>query len=171
MYYRNRCSIRNQETEFEDLTVHATISFSAEKTEQLKEATLADPTLTALRKVILEGWPKEKRAVDPIIKHCWDFSETLSMYDDIIFKGEKVVIPSSMVTTILNSVHSGHRGAEACKRRAREAVYWPTMTKDIQDHVDKCQQCNETRPQHQKEPLLSQNVHDRGNTSLQIFLN
>ena len=53
------------------------------------------------------------------------------MYDDIIFKGEKVVIPFSMVTTILNSVHLGHRGAEACKRRAREVVYWPTMTKDI----------------------------------------
>ena len=88
---------RNQETEFENLTVHATIPFSAEKIERLKEATLADPTLTALRKVILEGWPKEKRAVDPIIKHYWDFSKRLSMYDDIIFKGEKVVIPSSVI--------------------------------------------------------------------------
>jgi hypothetical protein len=151
----------DQETEFEDLTVHATIPFSAEKSEQLKAATLADPTLTALRKIILEGWPKEKRAVDPSIKHYWDFSETLSIYDDIIFKGEKVVIPASMINTILNSVHSGHRGAEACKRRAREAVYWPTMTKDIQDHVEKCKPCNEAKPQHQKEPLLLQSPPTR----------
>ncbi|CAB4002906.1 Transposon Ty3-G Gag-Pol poly [Paramuricea clavata] len=151
----------DQETEFEDLTVHATIPFSAEKSEQLKAATLADPTLTALRKIILEGWPKEKRAVDPSIKHYWDFSETLSIYDDIIFKGEKVVIPASMINTILNSVHSGHRGAEACKRRAREAVYWPTMTKDIQDHVEKCKPCNEAKPQHQKEPLLVQSPPTR----------
>ena len=55
---------RDQETEFEDLTVHATNPISAEKTEQLKKATIADPTLTALRKVILEGWIKEKRAVN-----------------------------------------------------------------------------------------------------------
>ena len=66
-----------------------------------------------------------------------------------------------MITTILNAVHLGHHGAEACKRRAREAVYWPTMTKDIQDHVEKCQSCNEAKPQQQKEPLISHSVPTR----------
>ena len=149
------CLANTQETEIEDLTVHATISFSAEKSEQLKVATRADPTLEVLRKTILQGWPQHKRAVDPSVKHYWDFSETLSIYDDIIFKGEKIIIPASMTTTVLNAIHSGHRGAEACKRRAREAVYWPSMNKDIQDYVDKCKQCNKTKAQQQKEPLHS----------------
>ena len=38
---------KEQETELEDLIVHVTIPFSAEKAEQFKGATLADPTLTA----------------------------------------------------------------------------------------------------------------------------
>ena len=45
----------DQEIEDEDLIVHATIPFSAGKSQQLKAATLADSTLTALRKIVLEG--------------------------------------------------------------------------------------------------------------------
>ena len=79
----------------------------------------------------------------------------------ILYSGEKIVIPSSMITTILNAIHSGHRGAEACTRRAREAFYWPTITKDIQDHVEKCQSCNEAKAQQQKEQLMSHSVPTR----------
>ena len=35
------------------------------------------------------------------------------------------------------------------------------MTKDIQDHVEKCQSCNEAKPQQQKEPLISHSVPTR----------
>ena len=155
---RNRT---DPETHFEDLAVHITVPMSEDKKEQLKAATRVDPKLRQLCKMILEGWPEHKRQVDPSIKHFWDFSETLSIYDDIIFKGEKIVIPDSMINTILEAVHAGHRGVEACKRRAREVVYWPTMNGDIETCVQKCKQCNEVKLRHQKEPIISQRVPSR----------
>ena len=87
-----------------------------------------DPTLAALRKVITEGWPHHKNAVATDVRHYWDFREELSVYDDIIFKGEKIHIPEVMIPTVLDAIHAGHRGADASKRGAREVVYWPSMS-------------------------------------------
>ena len=66
-----------------------------------------------------------------------------------------------MIPTILDSIHAGHRGADASKRRAREAVYWPSMNAVVQRRIDKCARCNETRPRQQKEPLLPNNLPTR----------
>ena len=87
------CACLTDETtgtaELENLTIHLVIPFSQEKTSQLKTTTQNDPTLAALRYVITEGWPHDKNAVATDVRHYWDFREELSVYDDIICKGDK----------------------------------------------------------------------------------
>ena len=154
-------SDETMDTELENLTIHLVLPFSQAKTDQLKTATQNDSTLAALRKLIIDGWPHHKHTVATDIKHYWDFREELSVYDDIIFKGEKILVPKAMIPTVLDAIHAGHRGADASKRRAREAVYWPSMNTYIQRRIDKCAQCNEVRPRQQKEHLLPNSLPTR----------
>ena len=39
-------------------------------------------------------------------------------------------------------IHSSHLDIEKCKRRARDILYWPGMSSQIQDAVLTCATCN-----------------------------
>ena len=44
---------------------------------------------------------------------------------------------------MLQYVHEGHQGKERCLLRARNTVFWPKMTYDIQQLIEKCIICQE----------------------------
>ena len=50
-------------------------------------------------------------------------------------KGEQVIIPRAMQPEMLKIIHSSHLGMEKCKRRARDILYWPGMSTQIEDFV------------------------------------
>lgn len=68
-------------------------------------------------------------------------------------KGTRVVIPHSLQSEYLQILHKGHAGAGVTKRRACNAVFWLTMTKDIDKFVQSCSISNTLKPHQQKEPL------------------
>ena len=53
----------------------------------------------------------------------------------------------------LTLLHKGHPGPEATKRRARNVVFWMTMTKNIDNFVQSCSTCNALKTHQPKEPL------------------
>ena len=75
-------------------------------------------------------------------------------------KGDQLV-PDSMRAEMLQAIHQGHFGSEACKRRAREVLFWPKMSRDIEVEVKKCEVCNAHRNHQQKEPLLPHAIPQR----------
>ena len=74
-----------------------------------------------------------------------------------MYKGEKVVVPASLHSDYLRRVHMGHVGVESTKRRARDILYCPEMSKDIESRVRACSVCNSCKPHQQREPLK---MHD-----------
>ena len=44
---------------------------------------------------------------------------------------------------MLQYIHEGHQGNERCLLRARNTVFWPKMTYDIQQLIEKCMICQE----------------------------
>ena len=44
---------------------------------------------------------------------------------------------------ILQYIHEGHQGKEICLLRAKNTVFWPKMTYDIQQLIEKCMICQE----------------------------
>ncbi|CAB0011535.1 unnamed protein product [Nesidiocoris tenuis] len=52
-------------------------------------------------------------------------------------------------------------GIEKTKRRARQTVFWPAISSDIQNIVEACKLCQERRPSIQKEPLMNDPLPDR----------
>ena len=53
------------------------------------------------------------------------------MLDDVILYHDKVAIPTSLRSRVLQILHSAHQGVLAMESRARAIVFWPGTTKDI----------------------------------------
>lgn len=59
----------------------------------------------------------------------------------------QLVISSILVRKVLHYIHdaplTGHPGKDRYLRQARPAYRWPTMRKDIPEHINTCQTCAE----------------------------
>lgn len=120
-----------------------------------------DETLVKLRQVIEQGWPKEKSEVQNEIREYWDYREEMHVAEDLIFKGGRLVIRSSLRHEMLKKVHEGHQGMERCKMKARELLFWPRMMLQIEDMISRCSVCLTHRKANVREPLKPHNVPDR----------
>ena len=97
----------------------------------------------------------------PEARAYFSFREELTLQNGVVFKGERLVIPSSMREELKMKLHASHLGIQACLRRAREAFYWPNMNKDIEEFIGKCSVCNSYRQQQQKEPMIAHPIPSR----------
>ena len=64
------------------------------------------------------------------------------------------MIPINMNKDILSRVHCGHMGVVKCLQRAKDAVYWPGMSKDITGMILKCETCLNMHYSNAKEPIV-----------------
>ena len=135
-----------------------TMPFSDDRLSEIKVQTSSDPTLTTLKRVILEGWPESKSQCSPDIIEYWNIRDELSVANDIIYKGSKIVIPKCMRKNILAKIHEGHMGIEKCRKRGREVLYWPQINADIEQMVKNCSACLKYSAKKPAEPLLPHEV-------------
>jgi len=117
---------------------------------QIRSWTKRDPLLARVVKFIKEGWP-EVCAED--LKPFSSRKLELSVEDDCILWGSRVVVPPPGRSLILQELHEGHPGISRMKSLARMVVWWPGMDKDIEDKVKSCHDCQQDRPKPAPTPL------------------
>ena len=71
----------------------------------------------------------------------WNYREDLSMENGLITKGARLLIPSTLRKKVLEQIHDGHLGIEKCMLKARDSVFWPGISNDIHETVEKCRIC------------------------------
>ena len=76
----------------------------------------------------------------------------------LLLKGQRIIIPSLLRSTMKAIIHQGHTGIESCKNRARMSVYWPGINEQIEDLVSNCSLCLTYRNKQQKESLIQPTV-------------
>ena len=128
---------------------------------QIRSETSKDETLKRLRQVIIDGWPNTKQGCSPDITEYWNCRAELSVVEDIVYKGSKIVIPKSLRKAMLKKIHAGHLGIEKCRKRAREVMYWPRINQDVANEVSNCSTCLKYQASNPAEPLLPHPVPDR----------
>ena len=128
---------------------------------ELKKETASDPQLAKLTSTVKNGWPESLKETDPEIQEFSNFREQLIVHDDIVYKGEKIVVPTSLRPEYLKQIHQGHPGAEAMKNRVRDVFYWPSLSKDVDVLQSQCSVCNAYKRHQQKEPLRIHEVPAR----------
>ena len=67
----------------------------------------------------------------------------LSVESGLITCGYRIKVPKEMQPEMLQYIHEGHQGKGRCLLRARNTVFWPKMTYDVQELIERCIICQE----------------------------
>ena len=152
---------KGDQDDIENISMVEYLPISEERLKAIQQATECDEHLQMLKKVVLEGWPNDKQDVPIEAMPYFSYRDEISLQDGLLFRGERVIIPKSMRQEMKVRIHSSHMGIDACLRRARECLYWPNMSSEIQDYVATCAICSRYQTGHTKESLMSHDVPDR----------
>ncbi|KAI5707321.1 hypothetical protein M8J77_000189 [Diaphorina citri] len=68
-----------------------------------------------------------------------------TLVDGILFRKDRVVIPTSLRSQILAELHETHLGVTKMKQLSRRYVYWPNIDRDIERLVRSCEACATSR--------------------------
>ena len=117
----------------------------------MKKAAAEDTQYKQLYQQVVEGWPADPSDVPTDLREFTTFADELCVSDGLIFKGQRVVVPRGARDDILQRIHSSHIGINGCIRRAREAVFFPGITKAIKDLVARCEVCETYQHWHNSE--------------------
>jgi hypothetical protein len=126
--------------------------------QQVTEESLKDPSMMFLKEYIQNGLPEDRALTDESVQPFRQFADELECIEDILYRGNRVIVPKCMRRQMLEKIHSAHMGADSCIRRARQSVYWPNMTSDIRDYVGRCSTCSQYSTKQPYEPLQSHDV-------------
>ena len=146
---------------FEERVVHAmeaTAAMDADTLKTLKHATAADNVLQQVVAMHHNGWPNRRSSIATNLYQYWPMRTAISIRDEILMTGDKIVIPQSARQMMLDRLHLAHQGIQRMKAQARKVMYWPGMTHDIEHMVESCAPCQQLQPQNQKEPLIPHEV-------------
>ena len=114
---------------------------SKSKLSEFAMETSKDPVLQKLKNYVLNGWPDDRSCCKTILL----LPRGITVYEDVLLKCDRIIVPSSLRVEMRQKIHCGHLGVEKCKARARSTLYWPGMVGEIVDIVSNCGACMENR--------------------------
>ena len=101
----------------------------------------------------MEGWPHDKTALSEEVRQYFALRDELTTADDLLFRGDCIVVPKCLKRELMQRVHGSHLGNNACLTRDRECVYWPNMSSQPKDFISTCHSCREHDVRQTKEPM------------------
>ena len=104
----------------------------------LISATAAVATLQHAIAYCTISWPDNDLTLN--LKSYWHSCDLLAVLDNLILYNSKIVVPSLRQET-LTALHAGHLSVEKCCTRARQSVWWPKISTDIEHFISTCQIC------------------------------
>ena len=106
----------------------------------LSTAQLADKSLQEVMQYCREKWP-EKRKITDRLKLFWFIRSELSVHNNLLLRGNRIVILELLQQEVLGQLHAGHQGIVKCRNRARISVWWPNISKQLEQFIQKCPTC------------------------------
>ncbi|XP_038077199.1 uncharacterized protein K02A2.6-like [Patiria miniata] len=105
--------------------------------------------------MVITRWPSNKQEVPLCIREYWPYRDELATQNGIIFRGTRVVIPTNMRRDLIVRAHASHLGTQSTINKAREIMFWPHMSQELTEAIQKCPSCQEAQPANCKEPLMT----------------
>ena len=151
----SRASVHSDDSgadeEFKEINL--VLSVSDERYEEFQNETKTDPKLQAVLTMVKNGWPDTKVQVPVEAKLYWTFRDEVATADGLLFKGTRLIVPKSLRPEMLHQIHKSHLGIVKCRQRAREVLFWPGMSVEIEQMVINCSACADYAKKQPSEPL------------------
>ena len=137
------------------LSVCSVVIQSEEVMNKYQLATKQDEELQVVMRYIKEGWPSHRKACASRAKGYWNLRQSLSVVNEVVFYGSRLVIPVSLRNEVVVSLHSAHQGVTKVIQRASNSVFWPGLRKRLEEKCLSCDVCMQSERCQTKEPLRS----------------
>ncbi|GBN34992.1 hypothetical protein AVEN_206091-1 [Araneus ventricosus] len=122
------------------LSVLDSLPISDIKLQEISDANKSDPIVQELKPLLQCGWDSSK-GVSLSAKKYLQYEDELHFVVDLLLKLDLIVVPESMRREILNRLHEGHFGIVKTISMARTCVFWPGISEDIKEMLDKRPVC------------------------------
>jgi len=108
---------------------------------KIKQQIERDSILSKVKRYTKFGWPDflDNRSAD--LKPYFNRKNELSLKDNVLLWGNRVVIPSCFQSRVIEMLHSTHIGMSHIKSLTRQYVWWPKIDNDIEAKVKSCSTC------------------------------
>ena len=147
-----------------DVMVHSLVQhlpISVGKQEDIRRATSEDVAIQQVLSFVRNGWPNSKKSLPINLRQFWDLKDDLYEAEGIVFVGTRVYIPQQLRKEILDILHQSHLGIEKTRLQAREILFWPHMSQEIEDKIQHCAICQQHAAEQRKEKMIPHEVPNR----------
>ena len=97
-------------------------------------------------------WP-DKTALSREVQPFHSVAIELSVENGLLMRGCRIVIPTVLQSEMLCKIHEDHLGITKCRPRARQSVWWPGISKHLEEKVKNCLECSKNQMQG-AEPMM-----------------
>ena len=119
---------------------------------QIRSWTEKDLVLSRVLRFVRQGWPhRVEEGVQPYFRRRLE----LSVVDNCLLWGARVVVPRPGRRAVIEELHGGHPGIVRMKALARSYAWWPNMSEDLEKQVQECAHCQESQHLPAPAPLHS----------------
>jgi transposase InsO family protein len=132
-------SLQSETTAYINLVVES-IPATEKRLQEIRELQEKDPVCQKLAGFCRSGWP-EKRTLSADLKPYFCVSAQLSIANGLLLRGKRIIVPPPLRKTLLGKLHSGHQGITKCRERARQSIWWPGLSKQLEELVLNCPEC------------------------------
>ena len=133
-------------------TVMSCLPATEQRLTEIMQQQQEDEVCKQLKQYCQSGWP-DKYHVSETLKPYYSVSAELSIQHGILMRNNRIVIPPPLRKDMLDRLHTGHQGITKCRRRALQSVWWPGLSKQLEELVTNCAECCRSRSQN-AEPLM-----------------
>lgn len=111
---------------------------SNQQLERIAQHQREDETCQLLFKYSKQGWPDK---VQGTVKQYKSVAAEITIQNDLLMRGCRIIIPIALRMEILDKLHSGHLGLVRCRQRANQSVWWPGLGNQLQELILNCRTC------------------------------
>ena len=125
---------------------------STRQLERIKQHQEEDEVCRQVAAYCQSGWPS-KQAISGAVRLYHPVATELSVENGLLMRGNRIVIPAALRLEMLDKLHTGHQGISKCRERARQSIWWPGLSKQLEELVKCCSECCQAQNQ-RSEPLI-----------------
>ena len=108
---------------------------------QIRAWTSTDPVLSRVLELTRGGWAADTGDAAEELRPYRNRQAELSVENDCVLWGGRIVIPPQGRKIILSQLHEGHFGAARMKSFGRRYFWWPGLDRDVERVAADCQSC------------------------------
>ena len=115
----------------------ASLPATQERLEIYRHEQAQDPVCSKVCEYCRTSWP-EKSAIPAGMSPYWKARSSLTVHDNLLLYNSRIVVPQSLQEETMVKIHEGHQGISRCRMRTKASVWWPGISGQVQEMIQKC---------------------------------